>query len=197
LADGSIYHLINRGNGQQPVFHKDQDFQVFTDLLAEMRNRYAVEVFAWCLMSNHYHLVVRPQRGADLSRAMQWFQTTHVRRYHKHYGTSGHLWQGRYKSYEITDDVQLLTVIRYVEANPVSAKMVGSAADWTWSSHRERVGTASTAGTGSGDAASVFSIGGACPVDEGAASSIGGACPFLAHCRSICRNPGRSMLIRR
>jgi putative transposase len=157
LIDGCIYHLINRGNGQQQVFHKDKDFQAFTDLLAEMSNRYAVEVLAWCLMSNHYHLVVRPQVGAELSRAMQWFQTTHVRRYHKHYGTSGHLWQGRYKSFEIENDEQLLTAVRYIEANPVRANMVKSAIDWPWSSHRERVGT------GSRDAAPGSSIGGACP----------------------------------
>jgi len=138
LVDGGIYHLINRGNGQQRVFHKDRDFQAFTDLLAEMCCRYTVEVLAWCLMSNHYHLVVRPQFGADLSRGMQWFQTTHVRRYHRHYGSSGHLWQGRYKSYLVADDDQLLTVVRYVEANPVRANMVDSASGWLWSSHQQR-----------------------------------------------------------
>jgi putative transposase len=102
----------------------------------------------------------------------QVFQTTHVRRYHKHYGTSGHLWQGRYKSFEIENDEQLLTAVRYIEANPVRANMVKSAIDWPWSSHRERVGT------GSRDAAPGSSIGGACPVEE-EASSIGGACPSI------------------
>jgi len=168
LVDGGIYHLINRGNGQQRVFHKDRDFQAFTELLAEMCCRYAVEVLAWCLMSNHYHLVVRPQFGADLSRGMQWFQTTHVRRYHRHYGSSGHLWQGRYKSYLVADDDQLLTVVRYVEANPVRANMVDSAAGWLWSSHHQR---SRLQGTGSA---------GACPCEqqlevEGTGSA--GACP--------------------
>jgi len=160
LVDGGIYHLINRGNGQQRVFHKDRDFQAFTELLAEMCCRYAVEVLAWCLMSNHYHLVVRPQFGADLSRGMQWFQTTHVRRYHRHYGSSGHLWQGRYKSYLVADDDQLLTVVRYVEANPVRANMVDSAAGWLWSSHHQR---SRLQGTGSA---------GACPSEKYVA-----ACP--------------------
>ena len=149
LVDGGIYHLINRGNGQQRVFHKDRDYQAFTDLLTEMSDRYTVELLAWCLMSNHYHLVVKPTRSEQLSQGMHWFQSTHVRRYHRHYGTSGHLWQGRYKSFVIDADEHLLAVIRYVEVNPVRAKMVNSAADWPWSSHSLR-------GTGSE---------GACPHD--------------------------------
>jgi len=154
LVDGGIYHLINRGNGQQQVFHKDGDYQAFAMLFADMSKRHAVEVLAWCLMSNHYHLVVRPKIAAQLSSGMQWFQTTHVRRYHRHYGSSGHLWQGRFKSFAIDDSVQLLAVIRYVEANPVRAGMVASASDWPWSSHQERC----RAGTGSA---------GACPSGSG------------------------------
>jgi len=88
-------------------------------------------------MSNPYHLVVRAPVAMNLSRDMQWFQATHVRRYHKHYGSSGHLWQERYKSFAVENDDQLLTVIRYVEANPVRANMVESAAGWLWSSHLE------------------------------------------------------------
>ena len=144
LVDGGIYHLINRGNGQQRVFHKDRDYQAFTDLLMEMSDRYTADVLAWCLMSNHYHLVVKPTRAEQLSQGMHWLQSTHVRRYHRHYGTSGHLWQGRYKSFVIDADEHLLALIRYVEVNPVRAKMVNSAVDWPWSSHREHC-----AGTGS------------------------------------------------
>ena len=163
LVDGGIYHLINRGNGQQRVFHKDRDYLAFTDLLADMSDRYAVEVLAWCLMSNHYHLVVRPQIATDLSRGMHWFQTTHVRRYHRHYGSSGHLWQGRYKSFAIEDSDQLLAVIRYVEANPVRANMVNSATGWPWSSHQERcdLGTGSTGACPSSKAVELHT--GACP----------------------------------
>jgi putative transposase len=71
---------------------------------------------------------------------MQWFTTTHVRRYHRHYQSSGHLWQGRYKSFPVLDDDQFLTVARYVEGNPVRAGLVDTATDWIWSSHRERCG---------------------------------------------------------
>jgi len=139
LVDGGIYHLLNRGNGQQKVFHKDGDYLAFVELLGQMAVDYGVQLFAYCLMPNHFHLLVRAGKGADLSRGMQWFTTTHVRRYHRHYRSSGHLWQGRYKSFGIEDDDHLLTVARYVEGNPVRAGLVLAAADWIWSSHRERI----------------------------------------------------------
>lgn len=140
VEDGGVYHLLNRGNGRQRVFQKDADYLAFTDLLRQMLQDFAIELYAYCLMPNHYHLVVKVGRGDDLSRGMQWFATTHVRRYHRLYGTSGHLWQGRYKSFPIRDDDQLLTVTRYVEGNPVRAWLVDTAAGWVWSSHRERCG---------------------------------------------------------
>jgi putative transposase len=71
---------------------------------------------------------------------MQWFMTTHVRRYHRHYRSTGHLWQGRYKSFVIQDDDHFVTVARYVEGNPVRAGLVESATEWCWSSHRGRIG---------------------------------------------------------
>ncbi len=140
LVDGGIYHILNRGNGQRSVFHKDGDYLTFIGLLQQMGENYKIHLLAYCLMPNHFHLLVRAGEGSDLSKGMQWFMTTHVRRYHRHYRTSGHLWQGRYKSFGIEDDDHLLTVARYVEGNPVRAGLVNSAADWRWSSHRERVG---------------------------------------------------------
>ncbi|MFH1897894.1 MAG: transposase [Candidatus Desantisbacteria bacterium] len=75
-----------------------------------------------------------------LSKWMQWLMTSHVRRYHQHYGTSGHIWQGRFKSFIIHEDIHLLTVLRYVEGNPMRAGIVSSAKDWMWSSHKETIG---------------------------------------------------------
>lgn len=134
-AGGEIYHLINRGNGRQQVFHKDQDYQAFVELLGEAGERIPVTLLSYCLMPNHFHLLVKPSSGAELSKWMQWLMTSHVRRYHRHYGTSGHVWQGRYKSFIVQEDGHLLTVIRYIEGNPVKANIVASAADWRWSSH--------------------------------------------------------------
>jgi putative transposase len=139
LADDSIYHVINRGNGGQVVFQKDKDYEVFVNLMKEAKIRYAVKIFAYCLMPNHFHMVVMPHQSGDLSKWMQWLMTSHVRRFHKHYGTSGHVWQGRYKSFLIQKDRHLLTVLKYVESNPLRSGLVNSANNWLWSSHKESI----------------------------------------------------------
>lgn len=140
LVDGYVYHVLNRGNAKQTVFHKEFDYRVFIGLIGDFKERFpGVKLLAYCLMPNHFHFVLRPEQGGDLSKFMQQLVTTHVLRYHKHYGTSGHLWQGRFKSFVIQDDDHLLTVLRYVEGNPVRARLADSAEKWPWSSHRERV----------------------------------------------------------
>lgn len=140
LQDNFIYHVINRGNGRQEVFHKDKDYSAFIDLLKEAKGCYSVKIFGYCLMPNHFHLVVKPERGEELSRWMQWVMTSHVRRYHKHYGTSGHVWQGRFKSFMIQEDAHLLMALRYIEGNPVRGQLVNFAKEWRWSSNGERTG---------------------------------------------------------
>ena len=130
------YHVINRGNDRADVFHKDGDFQAFVDLIGLCCQRLPLKVFAYCLMSNHFHLVLRPTNDGDLSRWMQWLMTSHVRRYHRHQHSSGHVWQGRFKAFPIQADEHLLAVLRYVERNPVRAEMVDRAEDWRWSSLR-------------------------------------------------------------
>jgi len=140
LADESIYHIINRGNGGQVVFQKNKDYEVFISLMSDAKIRYDVKILAYCLMPNHFHIVLMPHRSADLSKWMQWLMTSHVRRYHKHYGTSGHVWQGRYKSFLIQKDNHLLTVLKYVESNPLRAGLVNSVKDWLWSSCMESLG---------------------------------------------------------
>lgn len=140
LVDESIYHVINRGNGGQIVFHKDKDYEAFIELMKEAKNRYEVKIFSYCLMPNHFHIVMMPHHAEDLSRWMQWLMTSHVRRYHRHYETRGHVWQGRYKSFLIQKDDHLLIVMRYVEGNPNRACLVHSAKDWLWSSCQESLG---------------------------------------------------------
>ena len=140
LADNIVYHVINRGNGRQEVFHKDEDYEAFIKLIKAAKDRYPVKLFGHCLMPNHFHMVVKPERGEELSRWMQWLMTSHVRRYHRHYGSSGHVWQGRYKSFMIQEDSHLQMVMRYIEGNPVRAGLVPSAQGWKWSSHEETLG---------------------------------------------------------
>ncbi len=130
------YHVLNRGNGRSTVFHKDDDCGAFLKLLNEANDRTDLRLLAFCLMPNHFHLVAWPRRDGDLSRWMQWLMTSHVRRYHRHYDSSGHVWQGRFKAFPIQSDGHLLTVMRYVERNPVRAKTVPvrKAQNWLWSS---------------------------------------------------------------
>jgi putative transposase len=99
-----------------------------------------MRVLAYCLMPNHFHLTLWPRADGDLSRFMQWLLTAHVRRYHRHYQSSGHVWQGRFKAFPIQQDAHLLTVVRYIERNPLRAGLVARAEDWLWSSLRERGG---------------------------------------------------------
>lgn len=131
---GMCYHVLNRGNGRAKVFHKDADYASFVDLLAEANERLPLQILGYALMPNHFHLVLRPRAAGDLGRWMQWLLTSHVRRYHRHYQGNGHVWQGRFKAFPIQDDNHLLTVLRYVERNPLRAKLVTRAEQWPWSS---------------------------------------------------------------
>ncbi len=130
------YHVINRGNAQAEVFHADGDYQAFIDLLSHASDRIPMRVLAYCLMPNHFHLALWPSHEGHLSRWMQWLLTTQVRRYHRWHNSSGHIWQGRFKAFPIEQDDHLLTVLRYVEQNPVRAHLVMRAEEWRWSSAR-------------------------------------------------------------
>jgi putative transposase len=133
---GHAYHVLNRGNGGATIFHKDGDFTAFLDLLIAAKRKFPVKVFGVCLMSNHFHLVVQPAAETTLSAFMQWWMTSHVRRYHAHYHSYGHVWQGRFKSFPIQQDGHLLTVIRYILRNPVRARLVTRVMEWPWTSLR-------------------------------------------------------------
>ena len=131
---GLCYHVLNRGNARAEVFHKPADYAAFLDLVGRATRRLPMPVLAYCLMPNHFHLVLWPNQDRDLSRWMQWLMTAHVRRYHSHYRSNGHLWQGRFKAFPIQSDQHLLAVLRYVERNPLRANLVARAEDWAWSS---------------------------------------------------------------
>jgi putative transposase len=116
------------------VFRKERDYQAFLKALAHACVEIPMDVLGFCLMPNHFHLAVLPKADGDLSRWMHWVLNTHVRRYHQHYHSSGHIWQGRFKAFPIQEDDHLLTVLRYVERNPVRANLVQQAEQWRWSS---------------------------------------------------------------
>ena len=132
------YHVLNRGNARAEVFHKPEDYDAFVALFEPACERLRMRILAYCLMPNHFHLILWPYGDGDLGRWMQWLMTSHVRRYHRHYGGSGHVWQGRFKAFPIQQDEHLLGVLRYGERNPLRARLVRKAENWRWSSLRLR-----------------------------------------------------------
>jgi putative transposase len=134
IADGLVYHLVNRGNNRQAVFRKPADYAAFLAALAELKERKPFKLYGYCLMSNHFHLLLRPT-GDSVSRIVQSLLISHTQRYHKHHRSGGHVWQGRFKSPVIQNDEHLLTVLRYIEANPLRAGIVEDAGDYRWSSY--------------------------------------------------------------
>ena len=133
---GGLYHALNRGNLRAEIFHKEGDYEAFEKILGEALDIHQVELFAYQLMPNHYHLVLRPLVDGEMSRFMGWVGGTHTMRYHAHYQTGGmgHVYQQRYKSFPIQDDDHFLTVCRYVERNAFRAALVHRAEQWRWSS---------------------------------------------------------------
>jgi putative transposase len=129
-----IYHVLNRRDGRKRLFRKDGDYEAFERVLGEGLERYSVDLFTYCLMPNHWHLVVRPRTNDALGRFMGWVGVTHVRRHHEHYRSrgTGHLYQGRYKSFPVAEDDYFLALCCYVEANPVRAKLAERPGQWQW-----------------------------------------------------------------
>ena len=116
---GYTYHVLNRGNARATVFHKPADYDAFIEMMAEASLRHPMRILAYCLMPNHFHLALWPCADGDLSRWMHWLLTAHVGRYLRHYHSSGHIWQGRFKAFPTEEDEHLLTVLRYIERNPL------------------------------------------------------------------------------
>ena len=130
----AIYHVMSRGNGGQSIFVSDQDRFTFLSLLELLTERFNIEIHAFVLMSNHYHLLVKTIE-ANLSKAMQWFGTTYTRRFNMANNHSGHLFQGRYKSIIVQNDAYLMLLSCYIHRNPLRAGIVERLADYPWSSY--------------------------------------------------------------
>src|SRR5437762_9549816 len=123
VADGLVYHALNRGNNRSPVFGAASDYRAFLRALAQTQRRYPFRLYGYCLMTNHFHLLLAPEPGQSISRILQSLTVAHTWRYHQAHRTSGHVWQGRFKSPVVQDDDHARTVLRYIEANPLRAGM--------------------------------------------------------------------------
>lgn len=147
IVGGYAYHILNRSNGRVRLFRKEADFAAFDALIEEAFARVPLRIIGYTAMTNHWHFVVWPRQRQDeqVSEFFRWLTVTHAQRWHAHHGTSGmgHVYQGRFKSFPIAADEHLLTVLRYVERNPLRAKLVRRAEAWRWGSLYRRVrGTA-------------------------------------------------------
>jgi putative transposase len=134
ISANECYHVFNRGNQKARLFHDAADYNAFLGYIREAQQRLELPLLAICLMPNHVHFVARPRGNRDIAAWISWLFTTHVRRHHRKYGTTGRLWQGRYKTTHVQQDHHLLTVLRYVERNALTAKLVAKAEDWCWGS---------------------------------------------------------------
>ncbi len=136
LADGEICHVVNHSALRAPLIADQVDAQLFRGAMRDALVRHPVDLLGWCLMPNRWHLLLRPQVGAALPALIRWLTLAHSRRWQARHGRPGQgtLYQGRYRSARIEGDDHLLTVLRYIERNPVRAGLVASAADWPWSS---------------------------------------------------------------
>jgi len=126
--------LLSRGNERNDIFADDKDRDSFLDAVGEMSERFDIDIFAYVLMDNHYHLLAKT-RHANLKRAMQWFGTTYTQRFNRRHFRSGHLFQGRYKSIIIQNDAYLLQLSYYIHRNPLRASIVRRLASYRWSSY--------------------------------------------------------------
>jgi putative transposase len=142
--DRSIVHVVNRGNDRRRLFAFRGDYDVFLGILASAQRRESLRLLGYVVMPNHWHLVVWPECVSQLSRFMQRVTSAHaaIVRTHSHSTGQGHVYQGRYHATGVSSDAQLLRTLRYVEANPVRAGLVGRAEFWRWSSLDERLGMA-------------------------------------------------------
>ena len=137
LAIGdTVYHCINRANEKVQIFNADAEYQHFESLLEEGKELLDMRILSYCIMPNHWHLVLYPTEDRDLGEFMRWITTTHVRQRRTKTNSVGygHLYQGTYKSFPVETDKHLLDLIRYVEQNALRAKLVSIAEDWKWSS---------------------------------------------------------------
>jgi putative transposase len=137
---GVVFHVLNRGNERRVIFEDDGDYAAFLRVMVAAMREQPIDLLCYCLMPNHWHLVLRPREDGDMGRFMQRLTVTHVRRWREHRRQvgHGHLYQGTYKSFPVQDDRHFLTVCRYVERNPLRAGLAPTAEDWPWSSLAQR-----------------------------------------------------------
>ena len=136
---GALYHATSRGDGQDDIYQDDTDRETYLEVLAEVRERFNWSIHAYCLMRNHYHLLIETPEG-NLAKGMRHLNVVYTQRYNRRYKRVGHVFQGRYKAILVQKESYLLELARYIVLNPARARIVRSAKDWAWSSYRATAG---------------------------------------------------------
>ena len=138
---GALYHVMARGNAREPIFHIDADREAFCAGLDRVCERFEWRLWAYCLMDNHYHLLVETLKP-NLSRGMREVNGVYTQAFNRRHDRVGHVLQGRYKAVLVDKDSYLLELSRYIVLNPVRARLCRSPADWLWSSYLATLGEA-------------------------------------------------------
>ncbi len=138
---GAVYHITSRGNGRNLIYSDDEDRNNYLKILHHAVERYRWICHAYCLMGNHYHLLIETPEG-NLSKGMRHLNGVYTQCYNRRHRQVGHLFQGRFKAILVEKESYLLELCRYIVRNPVAASMVSSVGDWTWSSYRATAGLA-------------------------------------------------------
>ena len=136
---GAVYHVTARGERREPIFVDDEDRRALLEIVAQALSRFDAEVLSYCLMGNHYHFVLHTRQG-KLSLLMRHINGVYTQAFNRRHNKVGHLFQGRFKAILVDRDAYLLEVCRYVDFNPVRARMVRKPEAWAWSSYRAHVG---------------------------------------------------------
>jgi REP element-mobilizing transposase RayT len=131
----AVYHVMNRGARRQSIFINDTDYQAFLEIVSEANRLWGIEVFAYSLMGNHYHLCLRTPKG-NLSRVMRHIDGIYTQRFNRRHGRDGTLFRGRYKAILVEADEYLAAVVRYIHLNALEAGMVKMPEEYRWASHR-------------------------------------------------------------
>ena len=132
---GAIYHVTSRGNRRAAIFLDDRDYHIWLNLLAEVVEKFSIKVLSFCLMPNHFHLLIETPIP-NLSEAMHMLNARYCQHFNNRHGTSGHVIQGRFHAVLIQSNRQILAVARYIVLNPIRAQLVQAPCDWRWSNHR-------------------------------------------------------------
>jgi putative transposase len=133
---GLVYHCFNRAVARLALFETDEDYTAFERVLEEAARQHPTRILAYCVLPNHWHIVLWPRRDGELTDFVRWLTHTHTMRCHAHFRTSGsgHLYQGRFKAFPVQTDDHFYSVVRYVERNALRTGLVSRAQEWRWSS---------------------------------------------------------------